>query len=107
MKPYYQFAVALLASVAIFSGCGEKPKGHVLPEPPRVATCELGKPGGRLVLAAAGNPRTFNPLLAGDPASDAVIRLLFSSLVNVNLESQQAEPGLAESWSVGPDQKTW
>jgi peptide/nickel transport system substrate-binding protein len=40
-------------------------------------------------------------------ASDAVTRLLFSSLVGVNLESQEAEPGLAESWSVAPDQKTW
>src|SRR6516164_907961 len=33
--------------------------------------------------------------------------MLFSSMVTLNLESQQTEPGLAESWSVGPDQKTW
>jgi peptide/nickel transport system substrate-binding protein len=66
-----------------------------------------GIPGGRLALSLFGNPRTFNPVVDADGASDGVIRLLFSSLVEMNLESQEAEPGLAESWSVGPDQKTW
>ena len=60
-----------------------------------------------MFLGVPGNPRTFNPVLDVDGGSDAVIRLLFSSLVEVNMESQQAEPGLAESWSVAPDQKTW
>jgi len=72
-----------------------------------VATGDPGRPGGRLVLAALGNPRTFNPVIDVDTGSDAVIRLLFSSLVTLNMESQEAEPGLAESWSVAPDQKTW
>ena len=107
MKPCYSFAVSALALAAVLGGCGEKPRGHALPEPPRVAACAPGIPGGRLVLAMAGNPRTFNPVLDLDAASDAVVRLLFSPLVQLNMESQQAEPGLAESWSVGPDQKTW
>ena len=81
--------------------------GDALPQPPRVATGEPGRFGGRLVLAALGNPRTFNPPIGGDSGSDAVIRLLFSSMVTLNMESQQPEPGLAESWSVAPDQKTW
>ena len=106
MKPYF-CAAALLAWVAVFAGCSKTPHGHALPRPPRVANCEPGKPGGRLVLTAVGNPRTFNPLLDFDPASEAVARLLFSSLVTINFESQEPEPGLAESWSVAPDQKTW
>jgi len=108
MKPRFQIALALLAFVAV-GGCSRQPQGHALPEPPRVAACEPGIPGGRLVLSLAGNPRTFNPVLDanGYAISDGVIRMLFSSLVEVNLESQEAEPGLAESWSVGPDQKTW
>src|SRR5204862_4041277 len=60
-----------------------------------------------LSLAVLGNPRTFNPVLAIDTASDAVVRMLFSSLVSVNMEAQEAEPGLAESWSVAPGGKTW
>ena len=36
-----------------------------------------------------------------------IIRLLFTALVNYDLPTQQATPGLAESWSVAPDQKTW
>jgi peptide/nickel transport system substrate-binding protein len=106
MKPCFQFALVLIA-LATVGGCSRQPQGHALPEPPRVAACEPGTPGGRLVLSLVGNPRTFNPVLDGDGASDGVIRMLFSSLVGVNLESQEAEPGLAESWSVGPDQKTW
>ncbi len=94
--------------LAILPGaCSEKPQTHALPDPPRVSDCQPGTPGGTLVLAVPGNPQTFNPVLEIDNASDAVVRLLFSSLVSVNMETQTAEPGLAESWSVAPDQKTW
>jgi peptide/nickel transport system substrate-binding protein len=107
MKFCVLFAVALIAVAAMLEGCSKKSHGHALPQPPRVATCSPGISGGRLVLAAGGNPRTFNPLLAVEPGSDSVVRLLFSSLVTMNFQSQEAEPGLAESWSVAPDQKTW
>jgi len=103
MKRLYCFSLALLLT-GLMGGCKQ---GAALPEPPRVANCEPGRAGGRLVLGALGNPRTFNPLLDFDSGSDAVIRLLFSSLVTLNLESQEPEPGLAESWSVAQDQRTW
>jgi peptide/nickel transport system substrate-binding protein len=107
MKFLFHSTFWFTAAMALLTGCGEQRKGHALPDPPRVAQCEPGNPGGRLSLAIIGNPRTFNPVLANDSASDAVVRLLFSSLVIVNMESQQAEPGLAESWSVAADGKTW
>jgi peptide/nickel transport system substrate-binding protein len=103
--PVFKCAVGCAAALAVLAGCG-KPK-HPLPEPPRVAQCEPGKPGGQLVLAIAGNPRTFNPLLSADGASDAVVRLLFSPLISLDMVTQQPKPGLAESWTVEPDQKTW
>jgi len=59
------------------------------------------------VLASTASPKTFNPLLALDGASDAVIRLLFSSLVHLDQTTQEPGPGLAESWSVAPDRKSW
>jgi len=104
IKRFYCFSAVLLGAVLI-GGC--KPQAHALPEPPCVAAGDVGEFGGRLVLAALGNPRTFNPLIALDSGSDAATRLLFSSLVRLNLESQEPEPGLAESWSVAPDQRTW
>lgn len=102
------FRVLVFTALATFVGaCGRRPQGHALPESARVAQCQPGIVGGRLVLGVPGNPRTFNPLLDADGASDAVIRLLFSPLVGINLDTQEPEPALAESWSVAPDQKTW
>ena len=36
-----------------------------------------------------------------------IYRFLFNTLENYDWPSQQAIPGLAESWSTEPDQKTW
>ncbi len=96
----------MAAGLVLLAGCG-KPAGHALPEPPRVAACEPGKSGGRLVLVTDGVPKTFNPLFAVDAGSESVTRLLFSSLVHFDMVTQEPEPGLAESWAVEADQKTW
>lgn len=93
------------------AGCGKggdsKAKGgHPLPAP-LVAKCSPGRPGGRLVIATAQGPKTFNPLFAGDDGSETITRLLFGSLVTLNLSAQEISPGLAESWQAGPDGKTW
>src|SRR5262249_18111587 len=72
-----------------------------------VSKAEQGQFGGRLVLAAASSPRTFNPMFSVDGASDSIVRLLFGSLVNLNWQTQEPGPGLAESWSVEADPKTW
>lgn len=94
------------------SGCGKQSAPnpgppHALPKSPLIATCDPGEPGGRFVFAGPASPKTFNPLFAFDAASDGIVRLLFSSLVNFNFLTQEAGPGLAESWSVAADQKTW
>lgn len=100
----------LLAIPLFMFGCGKKADapvaGHAL-SAPRIAACEPGQAGGRLTLATSGAPQTFNPVLAADGASDALTRLLFASLVSVDLITQEPGPALAESWSVAPDQKVW
>jgi peptide/nickel transport system substrate-binding protein len=63
--------------------------------------------GGRIVIALQAPPRTFNPLVAADSASDAVDRLLHAGLVNIDWKTEEPGPGLAESWFVAPDEKTW
>ena len=100
-----------LGFVLVLAGCGkpgpaQSNPGHPLPPSPLIAQCEPGLPGGRFVIGSALSPNTFNPLFATNSASDAIVRLLFGSLVNVNMTTQEAGPGLAESWSVASDQKT-
>src|SRR5436190_4095724 len=100
----------LLALFFVLAGCGKenrRPLAHPLPPSPLVSKAEAGQPGGRFVLASAAGPKTFNPLLALDNASDGIVRLLFSSLVRFDQTTEEPGPGLAESWSVEPDQKSW
>jgi peptide/nickel transport system substrate-binding protein len=104
--------VALLGTALALAGCGKpqtvKPGApHPLPPSPLIARGDPGQSGGRFVIAASASPKTFNPLFALDGASDSIVRLLFGSLVNLDWAAQQPGPGLAESWSVVPDQKTW
>ena len=104
--------IALLAAALALAGCGknEAPKtspSHPLPPTPLVAKGEPGRHGGRFVIAASTSPKTFNPLFAFDSASDGIIRLLFASLTTFDQAAQQPGPGLAESWSVAADAKTW
>jgi peptide/nickel transport system substrate-binding protein len=104
--------LAWLGFFLSLAGCGRQSSpspsaSHSLPASPLVAMSDPGEPGGRFVIGAASAPKTFNPLLAFDAASDSIVRLLFSSLVNLNCLTQQAAPGLAESWTLAADQKTW
>src|ERR1700677_1506668 len=107
---------------AFLSGCGNKSENqnapgsppapavaatHPLRPSPLIAPCEPGIPGGRLVIATFGEPKTFNPITSDEMSSRDIYRFLFNTLVNYDWPSQSAIPGLAESWTVGTDQKTW
>ena len=104
--------LAWLLSVLALAGCGKpaasRPSAsHPLPPSPLIARGDPGQPDGRFVIATSASPKTFNPIIAFDSASDAVVRMLFAPLVSLDWATQQPGPGLAESWSVAPDQKTW
>jgi peptide/nickel transport system substrate-binding protein len=104
--------IALLAGVLGLAGCSKPADSkssapHPLPPSPLIAKGDPGQPGGRFVIGASASPKTFNPLFAIDTASDSVVHLLFAPLVVLDCATQQPGPGLAESWSVAPDQKTW
>lgn len=64
---------------------------------------EVGKPGGRLVIALRGEPKTLNPLIAADTRSREVIGVMQADLVHINRATQLTEPALARSWKVSPD----
>ena len=63
--------------------------------------------GGRLVIASFNNPKTFNPITEEEVYSDVIVRHLFLPLCRFDFAKQEVKPGLAESWTVAPDQKTW
>jgi len=105
------FATAILC----LSSCGRKAEtppeksaaNYPLPDPPLVADCEPGLRGGRLVIALYHDPKTFNPITEEETSSDVIVRRLFLPLCRFDYANQQVKPGLAESWTVAPDQKTW
>jgi peptide/nickel transport system substrate-binding protein len=61
---------------------------------------ELGRAGGRLVVALRAEPKTLNPLVAADAPSREVIGVMQADLVHINRSSQLTEPALAESWKI-------
>jgi peptide/nickel transport system substrate-binding protein len=112
--------VPLLA--LMLAGCGGKdessapassqpsakaPAGAPPPEGALISNCEPGISGGRLVIATFGDPKTFNPITANESSSEDIIRFLFASLLNYDWVKQEVEAGIAESWSVAEDKKTW
>ena len=64
---------------------------------------EVGRPGGRLAVALRAEPTTFNPVMATDQPSLAVIRRLMADLIHVDRVTQETVPALASSWKRSPD----
>ena len=51
-------------------------------------------------------PKTFNPVLVAEDASDTIRYLTGGVLMRLNRKSQQLEPELAKSWSISKDGRT-
>jgi peptide/nickel transport system substrate-binding protein len=66
----------------------------------------VAQSGGELHFCLRSEPKTFNPLLAADDASETVRYLTGGVLVRVNRLTQDLEPGLATSWKVTDGGKT-
>lgn len=115
---FVKTAVILGAGILCLSGCGKKSgtelvspenstNNYPLPDPPYVAHCHPGVLGGRFIVSAYGDPKTFNPITANEQTSEEIYRHLFSSLLGFDIPSQEVEPGLADWWTNSPDGKTW
>jgi peptide/nickel transport system substrate-binding protein len=116
MKEFLRWGLGLLGLVILFGGtsCGKREgrggasqASSPLPEPPMKYEIEPGRPGGRLVMSTFGEPKTFNPITANEQSSTDIITLLFAALVRLDLKTFEIAPGLAESWTVADDKKTW
>src|SRR5216684_7193694 len=62
--------------------------------------------GGELHFCLHGEPKTFNPLLVDEDASETIRYLTGGVLIRLNRLTQALEPGLAVSWKVSPDGRT-
>jgi peptide/nickel transport system substrate-binding protein len=62
--------------------------------------------GGELHFCLRGEPKTFNPLLVEEDASETIRYLTGGVLIRLNRQTQVLEPGLAVSWKVSPDGRT-
>ena len=59
--------------------------------------------GSELHFCLHGEPKTFNPLLVEDDASEAIRYLTGGVLIRLNRQTQFLEPGLAISWKVSQE----
>lgn len=71
-----------------------------------VATATHAQSGGELHFCLHGEPKTFNPILVEDEASENVRYLTGGVLIRLNRQTQALEPALATSWKISPDRKT-
>jgi len=62
--------------------------------------------GGELHFCLRGEPKTFNPLLVEEDASETIRYLTGGVLIRLNRQTQALEPALAVSWKVSPDSRT-
>ncbi len=81
---------------------GEAPKGAM-----KIEDMEVGKYGGRLVLAMPGNPKTFNPMLSNDVPSMDIASLLFATCYDYHRLKQEDEPSLCEKYERSADGLTY
>jgi peptide/nickel transport system substrate-binding protein len=59
--------------------------------------------GGVLHFCLHGEPKTFNPVLVDDEASENIRYLTGGVLIRLNRQTQALEPGLATSWHLSKD----
>jgi peptide/nickel transport system substrate-binding protein len=62
--------------------------------------------GSELHFCLHGEPKTFNPILVDDEASENIRYLTGGVLIRLNRQSQALEPALARSWTVSRDKRT-
>ncbi len=68
---------------------------------------EIGKYGGRIILASLGDAKTFNPITANETSSTDIIQHIYEGLIGYHTEKKMIVPGLASSWKHSPDYLTW
>lgn len=72
-----------------------------------VQDIEIGSYGGTFILAESTEPKTFNFFVPSDAVSSKIQGYLSSGLMSWNQQKQEFEPGLAKSYQVSEDGRTY
>ena len=68
---------------------------------------DVGRHGGRLVVALRAEPRTLNPSVATDAPSREVVGRMVGDLIHINRRTQLTEPALASAWTRSADGRVY
>jgi len=71
-----------------------------------IAPAAHAQSGGVLHFCLHGEPKTFNPILVDDEASENIRYLTGGVLIRLNRQTQGLEPALATSWHLSKDGRT-
>ncbi|MGH7434085.1 MAG: ABC transporter substrate-binding protein [Polyangiaceae bacterium] len=97
-----RLALAAAACAAAGLSCGER----LAPPLHRAASTAGPVSGGTLHLASLADVRSLDPAGPIDGVATEAIQLIFAGLVELD-EENEVVPGLAESWSVGADGRSY
>jgi len=103
-------AVILLVFTLIIAGVLEKESDHPrfhtsapIPADADTADCGPGEHGGRVLIGALGDPKTFNPIVESESSSRDIIGRVYSSLITRDNITQESVPSLAYKWEFSED----
>ncbi|MGI8907447.1 MAG: ABC transporter substrate-binding protein [Candidatus Sumerlaeaceae bacterium] len=86
------------------------PAPFKLPFPDALAAEDIkpGKRGGNFTFGYFGEgPKTFNPITGNDSASGDLGLMMFSSLINLDYQTQKFSPGLLKEWYMEDNKAHW
>ena len=104
--------VSILLAIAVVA-CSPPPSSLPrraplpIPKDAAVSQATPGTPGGFFVQTVIGDLATLNPMVAEDAASSSAISLMSGAMVEYDWVNEEVIPGLAKSWDVSADQKTY
>ncbi len=101
LLPLPLLLAGLCAGALVLAGCGS-PSGRTQGGA-AVPQAAGDRRGGRLVAALGSEPKTFNPAVATDASSLAVIAAMNADLIHIDRQDQRTKPALAERWTAADD----
>ena len=108
---FYKLLLLTVSVILINSACSPPIKiertDYPLPEDVEFTDAEPGNRGEIFILSGSSEPKSFNFLLIGDAYSSEAVRRIYDGLINYDYIEEKFTPGLAKSWEVSNDNKSY